>query len=67
MYIRSTLIQMPNVRATFFSWRNSDNIEMIPLCFLNQFLLFSCEGEDIPIAQCRTAVGDGLPVIVQSR
>ena len=36
-------------RAMSFGWRNSDNIDLIPLCFLNQFYFFSCEGDGIPI------------------
>ena len=32
-----SVIQMHSSRATLFGWKNSDNIEMIPLGFLNQF------------------------------
>ena len=30
-------IQIHSSGATSFGWRNAENIEMIPLCFLNQF------------------------------
>ena len=30
-------IQIDSSRASPFGWRNFDNIEMMPLCFLNQF------------------------------
>ena len=52
-------IPMNSSRATSFGWRNSDNIEMIPLCFLNQLYLFSFEGENQRWSRGHKARGQG--------